>query len=97
VSSGWEREGLFKWHSYLTIARYRCDTTDMINDPHIRSSLNRMRVDELVAQAEAHRLGRVARQARPARAWRLSALRLMARGLRVERQIEFDLARAHRR
>jgi hypothetical protein len=55
-----------------------------------------MRVDELVAQAEAQRLAREARAHREPRAWRLSALRMLARGLRVEREIDFDVARAPR-
>jgi hypothetical protein len=65
-------------------------------DPHIRSSLGKMRVDELVAQADAQRLLREARVPREPRAWRLSALRMLARGLRVEREIDFDVARAPR-
>jgi hypothetical protein len=69
----------------------------MINDPHIRSSLNRMRIDDLIAQADAERLARQARTPGTPRAWRVSALRMLARGLRVERQIDFDLARAQRR
>jgi hypothetical protein len=68
----------------------------MINDPHIRSSLGKMRSDELIAQAAAQRLSRQARTPRTPRAWRVSALRMLARGLRVERQIDFDLARAPR-
>jgi hypothetical protein len=69
----------------------------MINDPHIRSTLSRMRVDELIAQADGERLARQARAVRQPRAWRLGALRMLARGLRVEREIDFDLARAPRR
>jgi hypothetical protein len=69
----------------------------MINDPHIRSTLSRMRVDDLIAEADAQRLARSARPARAPRAWRLAALRMLARGLRVEREIDFDLARAPRR
>jgi hypothetical protein len=68
----------------------------MLNDPHIRSSLGRMRADELVAQADAQRLAHEARVPRARRAWRLSALRMLARGLRVEREIDFDVARAPR-
>jgi hypothetical protein len=68
----------------------------MINDAHIRSSLNRMHVDELLAQADAQRLARQARIPREPRTWRLSALRMLARGLRVEREIDFDIARAPR-
>jgi hypothetical protein len=68
----------------------------MTYDPHIRSSLGRMRVDELIAQADAQRLARQARAPREPRARRLSALRMLARGLRVEREIDFDVARAPR-
>ena len=69
----------------------------MINDPHIRSTLSRMRVDDLIAQADAERLVREARAPSTPRAWRLGALRMLARGLRVEREIDFDLARVPRR
>jgi hypothetical protein len=96
VGAGREGKRLVKWHSCLTIARYRCDTKEMINDPHIRSSLSRIRVEELIAQADAQRLAREARVPREPRAWRLSALRMLARGLRVEREIDFDVARAPR-
>lgn len=51
-----------------------------------------MRVDELIAQAEAQRLARQARVPREPRALRLAALRMLARGLRVERQIDFGVA-----
>jgi hypothetical protein len=65
----------------------------MFTDHHIRSDLARMHVDELIARADAERRARPARPlcARPAR--RLAALRLLARGLRVEREIQFDVAR----
>jgi len=53
-----------------------------------------MRVDELIAQAEAQRQSRLARPSRAPRAWRVALVRMMARGLRVEREIEFDVARA---
>ncbi len=56
-----------------------------------------MRVDELVAQADAQRLGRQARPPREPLAWRLATLRMLARGLRVEREIDFGIARAPRR
>lgn len=65
----------------------------MINDPHIRSTLARMRSDELIAQAAAGRSARSARPARAPRAWRIAVLRVLARGLRVEREIEFGVAR----
>ncbi len=55
-----------------------------------------MHVDELLAQADAQRLARQARIPRAPRTWRLSALRMLARGLRVEREIDFDIARAPR-
>ena len=49
-----------------------------------------MRVDDLIAEAERVRL---ARSARPARTLlRVRALRLVARGLRVEREIDFETA-----
>ena len=53
-----------------------------------------MRSDELLAQAAAQRLARQARSSRTPRAWRVSTLRMLARGLRVERQIDFDVARS---
>jgi hypothetical protein len=56
-----------------------------------------MRVDELIAQADADRRVRAARVPRAPRSFRLAAVQLVARGLRVEREIDFDLARAPRR
>jgi hypothetical protein len=53
-----------------------------------------MRVDELLAQAEAERRARPGRPVRAPHALRLAALRMMARGLRVEREVEFNVARA---
>ena len=51
-----------------------------------------MRIQELIAEAERVRL---VRSARPPRALlRVRALRLAARGLRVEREIDFKTARA---
>ena len=55
-----------------------------------------MHIDELLAQADAQRIARQARIPREPRTWRLSALRMLARGLRVEREIDFDIARAPR-
>lgn len=55
--------------------------------PDIRLQLAEMHIQELIAEAERVRL---ARSARPPRALlRVRALRLAARGLRVEREIEF--------
>jgi hypothetical protein len=59
-------------------------------DSDIRARLAEMRIDELIAEAERVRL---ARSARPPRALlRVRALRLAARGLRVEREIDFETA-----
>jgi hypothetical protein len=66
----------------------------MLNDPHIRASMSRMRVDELIAEADAQRRARAGRPPRAPHALRLGVLRMMARGLRVEREVEFDIARA---
>jgi hypothetical protein len=66
----------------------------MFSDSHIRSDLARMRVEELIAQADAHRLSRRGRPPRAARAWRVALVLMFARGLRVEREIEFGVARA---
>ena len=66
----------------------------MVTDSHIRSDLARVRVDELIAQADAQRLSRLARPSRAPRAWRVALVRMLARGLRVEREIEFGVARA---
>jgi hypothetical protein len=54
--------------------------------PYIRSQMADMRIDQLIAEADRARLGR---EARGPRGFRLAALRLAARGLRVEREIEF--------
>jgi hypothetical protein len=56
--------------------------------------MSRMRVDELMAQAEAQRRARPGRPVRAPHALRIAALRMMARGLRVERDVEFTVARA---
>jgi hypothetical protein len=66
----------------------------MVTDSHIRSDLARMRVEELIAQADAQRQSRLGRPSRAPRAWRLALVRMLARGLRVEREIEFGVARA---
>jgi hypothetical protein len=59
-------------------------------DPHIRAQMSQMRVDEMIADADRARLLRAAR--RP-RGLRIAALRMAARGLRVEREIDFETAR----
>jgi hypothetical protein len=65
-----------------------------MNDPYIRARLSQMRVEDMLATAERERL---ARSARKPRGLRIAALRLAARGLRVERQIDFETVRAHGR
>jgi hypothetical protein len=65
----------------------------MFTDHHTRTLLARQRIDELIAQAEAGRRGGTADEPRPPRAWRIATLRLLARGLRVEREIDFGAAR----
>ena len=63
----------------------------MLIDSDIRARLAEMRIDELIAEAARVRL---ARSARPPRTLlRVRALRLVARGLRVEREIDFETAR----
>jgi hypothetical protein len=58
----------------------------------IRARLAQIHHDELIAEAERVRL---ARSARPPRTLlRVRVLRMAARGLRVEREIDFDTARA---
>ena len=60
-------------------------------DPDIRVQLAKLHVDELIAQAER---ARMARSGRPPRVLlRVRALRVAARCLRVEREIEFETAR----
>jgi hypothetical protein len=60
-------------------------------DSDIRARLAQVRIDELIAEAERVRL---ARSARPPRTLlRVRVLRLAARGLRVEREIDFETAR----
>jgi hypothetical protein len=56
--------------------------------------MSRMRADELIAHAEAERRARPGRPVRAPQALRLAALRMLARGLRVEREVEFNVARA---
>ena len=63
----------------------------MLNNPDIRAQLAQIRIDELIAEAERVRL---ARSARPPRTLlRVRVLQLAARGLRVEREIDFETAR----
>jgi RNase adaptor protein for sRNA GlmZ degradation len=61
--------------------------------------MSQMRVEEMMVTAERERLVRSARSARRSHGLRIAALRLAARGLRVERQIDFDFetVRAHGR
>jgi hypothetical protein len=60
--------------------------------PDISSQIAERRIQELIAEAEREHL---ARSVRPPRALlRVRALRLAARGLRVEREIDFTPARA---
>jgi hypothetical protein len=61
----------------------------MLIDPYMRTLLVELRLQEQIAAAERDR---IARLARPRRAWRLGMIRLAARGLRVEREIEFKAA-----
>lgn len=56
----------------------------------------RAHVDELIAHADAQRRARSGRPSRAPRGYRVAALRLLARGLRVEREIEFDVGRVPR-
>ena len=59
--------------------------------------MSQMRVEEMMVTAERERLVRSARAARRPHGLRIAALRLAARGLRVERQIDFETVRAHGR
>jgi hypothetical protein len=63
----------------------------MLIDPYMRARLGELRVQEQIAAADRARLARLART-RPV--WRIALVRLAARGLRVEREIEFEVARA---
>jgi hypothetical protein len=66
-----------------------------MTDPDTRMRLAKMRVDELICEAERVRL---ARSARPPRTLlRVRVLRLAARGLRVQCEIDFETARASSR
>ena len=58
----------------------------------IRARLAEARIQELIAQAERARLVRMAGP--PRVLLRVRALRLAARGLRVEREIDFTTSRA---
>lgn len=57
----------------------------------IRAQLAELHIQELIAEAERVRMTRLARP--PRALLRVRALRLAARGLRVEREIEFKSAR----
>jgi hypothetical protein len=60
-------------------------------DGDIRARLGQGRIDDLIAEADRERL---ARSARPPRTLlRVTVLQLAARGLRVEREIDFETAR----
>ncbi len=63
----------------------------MLIDPYMRARLGELRVQQLIEDADRDRLARLART-RPV--WRIAIVRLAARGLRVEREIEFEVARA---
>jgi hypothetical protein len=63
----------------------------MLIDPYMRSRLAELRVQDQIAAADRARLARLAR---PRPVWRIALVRLAARGLRVEREIEFEVARA---
>jgi hypothetical protein len=56
--------------------------------------MSEMRVQEMMVAAEQNRL---ARSARKPRGLRIAALRLAARGLRVERHIDFETVRTSSR
>jgi hypothetical protein len=62
----------------------------MLIDPYMRTLLAELRLQEQIKAAERDRVVRLARPRR--RSWRLAAIRLAARGLRVEREIEFKVA-----
>jgi hypothetical protein len=64
----------------------------MLIDPDTRARLAQMRVDELIGEAERVRLARSA--GLPHTLLRVRVLRLAARGLRVECEIDFEPARA---
>jgi hypothetical protein len=60
-------------------------------DSDMRARLAELRMQELIAEAERVRMARLARP--PRALLRVRALRLAARGLRVEREIEFETTR----
>ena len=64
----------------------------MFTDTDMRARLAEQRINELIAEAERERLVRLARP--PRTLLRVRALQLAARGLRVEREIEFAPTRA---
>ena len=64
----------------------------MKTDSDITARLAAMRIEDLIDQADRVRLARSARP--PRRPLRVRALRLAARGLRVECEIDFEAARA---
>jgi hypothetical protein len=78
----------------LTISRWNCETLDVLTNSDIRVRLAELHIQELIAEAERERLVRSARP--PHALLRVRALRLVARGLRVEREIDFTAARAGR-
>jgi hypothetical protein len=61
----------------------------MLIDPYMRTRLMELRIQE---QIDAAARDHMVRAARPRRGWRLAAIRLAARSLRVEREIEFKVA-----
>jgi hypothetical protein len=63
----------------------------VLHDSDIRNGIAQTRIRELIAEAERERLVRSARP--PRTLLRIRALRMVARGLRVEREIDFTTAR----
>lgn len=63
----------------------------MLHDYDMRTRLAELHIQDLLDEAERARLTRSAR--RPRALLRVRALRLAARGLRVEREIDFTTAR----
>jgi hypothetical protein len=75
----------------LTISLYDPKIGFVLIDSDLRARLAQFHIDDLIAEAERVRL---VRSARPPRVLlRVRALRLAARGLRVEREIDFETAR----
>jgi hypothetical protein len=64
----------------------------VLTNSDIRSQLAELHIQELIAEAERIRLVRSAHP--PRTLLRVRALRLAARGLRVEREIDFPTVRA---